>query len=35
VLPLSDQNYGRSGGVKDPAGNIWWITSVQKEDQNG
>jgi uncharacterized glyoxalase superfamily protein PhnB len=35
VLPLSDQDYGRSGGVKDAAGNIWWITSVQKEEQNG
>ena len=24
----SDQSYGRSGGVKDPFGNIWWMTSV-------
>ncbi len=24
---LSDQPYGRSGGIKDPFGNTWWITS--------
>jgi uncharacterized glyoxalase superfamily protein PhnB len=24
----SDQSYGRSGGVTDPFGNVWWITSV-------
>ena len=24
----SDQPYGRSGGVKDPFGNTWWMTSV-------
>lgn len=29
ILPLSDQSYGRSGGVKDAFGNTWWITSVQ------
>lgn len=29
VSGLSDKSYGRSGGVKDPFGNIWWITSVQ------
>lgn len=28
VMEMSDQNYGRSGGVTDPFGNIWWITSV-------
>lgn len=28
VMELSDQDYGRSGGVKDPFGNVWWITSV-------
>ncbi|HZG25049.1 MAG TPA: VOC family protein [Chitinophagaceae bacterium] len=28
VTGLSDQSYGRSGGVKDPCGNVWWITSV-------
>jgi uncharacterized glyoxalase superfamily protein PhnB len=30
VNELSDQAYGRSGGVKDPNGNTWWITSVTK-----
>lgn len=27
VTELSDKDYGRTGGVKDPFGNIWWITS--------
>lgn len=27
VMELSDQEYGRTGGVKDPFGNTWWITS--------
>jgi PhnB protein len=26
---LADQDYGRSGGVTDPFGNDWWITSVK------
>lgn len=30
VTELSDQSYGRSGGVKDPFGNTWWITSVKE-----
>jgi uncharacterized glyoxalase superfamily protein PhnB len=25
---LSNQEYGRSGGIKDPFGISWWITSV-------
>jgi PhnB protein len=28
VTELADQTYGRSGGVTDPFGNVWWITSV-------
>lgn len=28
VLEVSNKPYGRSGGIKDPFGNIWWITSV-------
>ncbi len=28
VTEMSDQSYGRSGGVKDPFGNTWWITGV-------
>ncbi len=27
VMDLSDQNYGRTCGVKDPFGNTWWITT--------
>ena len=30
LTPLSDQPYGRSGGVIDPFGNTWWITSIDK-----
>ncbi|QNK63985.1 VOC family protein [Pedobacter sp. PAMC26386] len=29
VMGLSDQSYGRTCGVEDPAGNCWWITSVK------
>ena len=29
VMPVSDQPYGRSGGVTDPFGNVWWITGVK------
>jgi uncharacterized glyoxalase superfamily protein PhnB len=28
VMELSDQEYGRTCGIKDPGGNIWWVTSV-------
>lgn len=28
VMEPADQDYGRSGGVTDPFGNVWWITSV-------
>ena len=28
VMPPADQEYGRSCGVTDPHGNVWWITSV-------
>ncbi|MCW3106936.1 MAG: hypothetical protein JWQ09_1442 [Segetibacter sp.] len=28
VMPMSNQDYGRSGGVMDPFGNVWWITSI-------
>jgi uncharacterized glyoxalase superfamily protein PhnB len=30
VMELSDQDYGRTCGVTDPLGNVWWITSVNK-----
>lgn len=29
VMDLSDQSYGRTCGVEDPCGNVWWITSVK------
>jgi PhnB protein len=28
VMEPGDQEYGRSCGVTDPIGNVWWITSV-------
>ena len=28
IMEPADQDYGRSGGVADPFGNTWWITSV-------
>ena len=27
VMPLDNKDYGRSGGIKDPFGNTWWITT--------
>lgn len=27
ILEVSDKPYGRSGGIQDPFGNTWWITS--------
>jgi|SRR6476661_2301803 len=27
IMEPADQVYGRSCGVKDPFGNVWWITS--------
>ncbi len=29
LMELSNQHYGRTCGVTDPFGNVWWITSVQ------
>ncbi|MCE7058682.1 glyoxalase/bleomycin resistance/extradiol dioxygenase family protein [Dyadobacter sp. CY343] len=28
VMEPADQDYGRSCGVADPCGNVWWITAV-------
>lgn len=28
VTELSDMDYGRCGGIEDPFGNTWWITST-------
>lgn len=30
VMPLKTEDYGRTGGIKDTVGNIWWIASVEK-----
>jgi len=27
VMEPANQSYGRSGGISDPCGNTWWITS--------
>ncbi len=29
LTEVADQPYGRSGGITDPFGNSWWITSVK------
>lgn len=28
VMPPAEQEYGRSCGIQDPFGNVWWVTSV-------
>lgn len=28
VMELSNQDYGRTCGVADPFGNVWWITTI-------
>lgn len=33
VMPPADQPYGRSCGVKDAHGNVWWITTAPEEKQ--
>lgn len=27
VMPVTEQSYGRSGGVRDTNGNTWWLTA--------
>lgn len=29
LMPLSDQEYGRTCGIKDPHGNTWWPTTAK------
>lgn len=29
LMELNDQDYGRTCGVTDPLGNVWWITSIR------
>jgi PhnB protein len=28
VMEPAEQSYGRSAGIKDPFGNIWWLTTA-------
>lgn len=28
IMEIEDKDYGRSGGIRDPFGNVWWITSL-------
>jgi PhnB protein len=30
VMAIENKDYGRSGGIKDPSGNTWWLTQVLK-----
>ncbi|MCV9927219.1 VOC family protein [Flavobacterium sp. LS1R49] len=30
LMELSNQDYGRTCGITDPFGNVWWITSIIK-----
>lgn len=32
VMELANKDYGRTGGVKDPFGNVWWITASSRMD---
>ncbi|PZX58335.1 putative glyoxalase superfamily protein PhnB [Algoriphagus ratkowskyi] len=34
IMNVSNQPYGRSGGIKDPFGNTYWITSVSYDPGN-
>ncbi|SHM01583.1 VOC family protein [Flavobacterium chilense] len=34
LMGLSNQEYGRTCGVTDPFGNVWWITSVNQSNSN-
>ncbi|MBK7927484.1 MAG: VOC family protein [Bryobacterales bacterium] len=31
VMAMSDQEYGRTGGVQDPFGVLWWVTTHKGE----
>jgi len=34
LTELSDQPYGRSGGVTDPFGNSWWFVSIKTNQEH-
>jgi uncharacterized glyoxalase superfamily protein PhnB len=27
-MPVTEKDYGRSGVVEDPCGNVWWLTQL-------
>ena len=29
IMQMSDQPYGRTGGIMDPTGNTWWIVTAK------
>jgi PhnB protein len=29
IMPLADMPYGRTCGVRDPYGNVWWPTQAR------
>ncbi|HYG40838.1 MAG TPA: VOC family protein [Cytophagales bacterium] len=29
LMEIEDKEYGRSGGIRDPFGNVWWITTIK------
>ncbi len=31
VMEMSDKDYGRTGGIKDVSGNVWWLTTAPKD----
>jgi len=31
LMEVENKDYGRSSGVTDPFGNVWWITSVTEK----
>ncbi len=33
IMAVADHPYGRSGGIKDPYGNTWWVTSVATKSE--
>jgi PhnB protein len=32
IMGLSDQDYGRTCGIKDPCGNVWWMTTIMDKE---
>lgn len=34
LMKPSDQPYGRAAGIRDPWGNVWWLTSLPEENES-